>query len=246
MEPSGIADSGRNGWQDTEADDAGGGPSASALAGRAMPYARLLASFERPARMAMPDGWERALDWRSLGRARRLGAALADLRMAAFVNRGARTVAVAILGTRVNLRGVLAVLRRRTFGGSSRSAVAFVRRVGVAFPGHAVVVVGHSSGGGIASHVGAVLGLPTITFNGARTRAALQNDGALQLNVVVRGDLWGDPGILPGRLAGATLWLEGTALRQAERHALPTIVAGLERVVRTAGAGARSERRCGP
>lgn len=175
------------------------------------------------------------MDWRSFGRGQRLRALLADLRVAAFVNRGEGLVAVAIPGTRVNLRGVFAVLRRRIFGGSSRLATSFADRVRGEFPGSLLTVVGHSSGGGIASHVGAVLGLPTITFNGARTRASLVNDGSRQLNVIVRGDFWGDPGILPGRLAGETVWLDGGNLRRRDRHAVPTIVDALERLVHPGG-----------
>lgn len=212
--------------------DASADPQAStvARARRALPYARILLSFDEPT-APLPDGWAVAMDWRSFGPGPRLAAMLADLRMAAFVNRGEGLVAVAIPGTRVNLRGVFAVLRRRMFGGSSGLATVFVDRVRAEFPGSVVTVVGHSSGGGIASHVGVVLGLPTITFNGARTRAALLNDGSRQLNVIVRGDFWGDPGILPGRLAGETVWLDAGDLRRRNRHAVPTVVHALERLV---------------
>lgn len=201
---------------------------------RALPYARLLRALEvRGA--PLPQGWALAMDRRSFGVARRLSALLADLRLAAFVDPGEGTAAVAILGTRVNLRGVFAVLRRRLFGGSSSLAIAFVDLVRAELPGHALTVVGHSSGGGIASHVGAVLGLPSITFNGARTRSALLNDGSRQLNVIVRGDFWGDPGILPGRLAGETMWLDAEGTSRPDRHSLPAIVLALERAIASGG-----------
>jgi hypothetical protein len=131
---------------------------------------------------------------------------------------------------------VIAVLRRRIFGGASATALAFVDLVRKAHPDEALTVIGHSSGGGTASFLGAVLGLSSITFNGARTRAALRNDGAHQLNVIVRGDFWGDPAVLPGRLAGKTLWLDGDGLARRERHSLAAIVAGLGKAARPPGA----------
>lgn len=203
-------------------------PAGPADARRALPYARLLQALEVRG-VPLPEGWELAADWRSFGTVRRWCSVLADFRAAAFVNEADGTVVVAILGTRVTLRGVFAILRRRIFGGSSRLAIGFVTRVRAAFPGRDVIVVGHSSGGGIASHTAAVLDLPSITFNGARTRAALVNDGARQLNVIVRGDFWGDPGILPGRLRGRTLWLDADGVPRRDRHSLTTIVHGLER-----------------
>lgn len=196
------------------------------LAARALPFARLLLTLEMPG-AAIPAGWARAFDRSAFGAVRRLAAVLGDFMPVAFVDDGARRVAVAFPGTRVNLRGVVAVLRRRIFGGASGLALAFVALARAKYPGAEVIVVGHSSGGGTASFAGAVLALPSLTFNGARTRAALRNDGARQLNVIVRGDFWGDPAILPGRLAGETLWLPGEGLDSRQRHSLSAVVDGL-------------------
>lgn len=207
------------------------------LAARALPFAALLATLETPG-TPLPPGWRRAADRRAFGRARWLAAVLGDFRPVVFLNDGEGRAAVAIPGTRVNLRGILAVLRRRIFGGASQLAAAFVGLARRQFPGYALTVIGHSSGGGTASWLGGALGVATITFNGARTRAALRNGGSRQVNVIVRGDFWGDPTVLPGRLAGATLWLDGTGLGGPERHAMATIVRRLESLAGMAANGA--------
>ncbi|MCW5718183.1 MAG: hypothetical protein KIS68_10180 [Bauldia sp.] len=200
---------------------------------RALPYAQLLRSLEVQG-APLPHGWQAGFDRRAFGPVLRCRAVLADFRAAAFVNAAERTVAIAIPGTRVNLRGSLGVVHRRVFGGASRLAMALVGLVRTELRDHAVTIVGHSSGGGIASHVGAALGLPSITFNGARTRAALLNNGDRQLNVIVRGDFWGDPNVLPGRLAGRTLWLDGEGAGPRGRHSMSTIVERLEGLVGSA------------
>jgi hypothetical protein len=156
------------------------------------------------------------------------GQFLADLSgipAATFVSCESNSIVVAFDGVGgFDPRQYLAAILRRTDGGYSEVAVAYVDAVREAFPDHYVSVIGHSEGGNMASYAAGMLGLPSITFNASRTEASTTiNDGGKQLNVIVRGDPIADPTGEQG-LPGLTLYLDVVA---DNLHTIETVRAGL-------------------
>lgn len=135
-------------------------------------------------------------------------------------------IVVAVNGMH-DLRDFVAALFRR-FTGYSERIVNFIAEVDRLHQPATLIVIGHSAGGGIASWAGAQLGLPTVTFNAARTLQARSNDGSRQINVIVCGDPFGDPigGLYGHPLAGATVWLHADA--DLHSHRMATIADALQ------------------
>ena len=155
-----------------------------------------------------PDGWHVVTE-------RRLG-------LDAYVyERADGTRVLAIHGTET-AADLVAIPIRRIFGYSDRY-------VALAMDYEVDVVIGHSAGGGMASWVGHVAAIPSVTYNAAvPTQQALRNDGALQINVVVGGDRWGDPEARPleGHLAGAYVRFDPpTGMRT---HPMTTVLAAMQ------------------
>lgn len=128
---------------------------------------------------------------------------------------------LAIQGTET-ASDLVAIPIRRIFGYSDRY-------VEMAMDYDVDVVIGHSAGGGMASWVGHVAAIPSVTFNAAvPTRQALQNNGALQVNVVVGGDRWGDPEARPleGHLAGTYVRFDAPAGMRT--HPMTTVLAAMQ------------------
>lgn len=162
-------------------------------------YARLLHRLYRR-RAEMPKEWaliQRRKHW------------LTGFKAMVFRHGADGEVVVAIKGVRPwDIRDLVSVPIRRTIG-YPRSTLRFARRMLEQY-GSKLTIVGHSGGGGIASWLGAELGVPTVTFNSGRTKAALRNDGSRQINVFIRGDKWGDPerGFYAMPLKGETIVLD--------------------------------------
>lgn len=183
-------------------------------------YARLLQRTYWP-RAAIPEGWT------FLGHQRHW---LTGFDSGVFHHASSGETVIAIKGVRPwDIRDLASVPVRRTLG-YPRSTLGIVERI-VARHGPQVTLIGHSGGGGIASWLGQQLGLPSITFNAGRTRAALRNDGSKQLNVCIRGDIWGDPehGLYGMRLPGDYLFLDPPPGWRA-RHMMGTVIRALEAV----------------
>lgn len=132
------------------------------------------------------------------------------------------TVIVSIYGTTLyDPRDLIGIIARQ-MGARSNQAVDYTRRVIEDHPDQRIVVVGHSAGGSIASYVGAVLNLETVSFNSIPTPAAMTNDGHQQTVVVVRDDLHRDEhDVLNGRL----IWLDHEAdLNLFQMHRMSTVL----------------------
>lgn len=127
---------------------------------------------------------------------------------------------LAIAGTHT-IADLVAIPIRRAFGYSDRY-------LEIAEAWDADIVVGHSAGGGVASWVGAELGIWSVTFNAAVPIAeALENDGTRQVNVIIDGDRWGDP---ENRRSGAALagtYVTLTAPVGVPTHPMATIIEAL-------------------
>ena len=136
-------------------------------------------------------------------------------------------IVVAVKGVRPwDPRDLVAVPIRRTLG-YPRSTLGIAKKtLGRWGPG--ATIIGHSGGGGVASWLGHKLGLPTVTFNSGRTKAALLNDGSQQINVCIRGDKWGDPwnGLYRMPLQGEYLVLDRPKGRHP--HFMRAIIDALE------------------
>ena len=121
--------------------------------------------------------------------------------------------------------GILRLFTR----GNSILALRFTEFVMTNYPDYYITVVGHSAGGGIASYAAGLYGLPSITYNSARTPAARTNDGAQQLNVIVRGDWIADPRNSPRALSGLTLFVDAGSFR-GSLHSREALEIGLRNV----------------
>jgi hypothetical protein len=181
-------------------------------------YARLLGRVNWPF-AKIPAGWE-LLQYKKHW--------LTGFNAGVFRRTDGGETVIAIKGVRPwDPRDLTAMMVRRRFGyprSTLRFAEAMLRKWGTP-----MTVIGHSGGGGVASWLGYKLGLPTVTFNSGRTRAALLNDGAKQVNVCVRGDKWGDPwnGLYGMKLPGEYLVLDPPrGIRN--RHFMRPIIAALE------------------
>lgn len=152
-------------------------------------------------------------------------AAFTAMPAALFIACATNTLVIAFDGVGgFDPRQYLAVVLRRADGGYAEPALDYVEAVLRTFPDRFVSVIGHSEGGSMASYAAGALGLPSITFNAARTVAATtENDGQRQLNIVVRGDPIADPASGPG-LAGTYLYLNVVA---DNLHGIETVRAGL-------------------
>lgn len=82
---------------------------------------------------------------------------------------------------------------RQVGGGETQLPLTFFDEVRERYPGYAIMVVGHSSGGGLASYVGALKHVPSVAFNPVLFEGALLNSGEQQLVVRVTGDIYSDP-----------------------------------------------------
>jgi hypothetical protein len=96
-----------------------------------------------------------------------------------------------------DVRDYVVGLVRQIVGGESTMPLIFFDRVKALYPGYAIMVVGHSSGGGLASYVGAVEHVPSIAFNPVLFDAALLNPGDQQLVIRITGDIYSDPAAGP-------------------------------------------------
>jgi hypothetical protein len=153
---------------------------------------------------------------------------------ATFVSCSGEAVVVVLDGLRdFDFRDYVAGGLGRAGGGYSRLALDFAAALVAAYPGHDVSIIGHSAGGDVASYVAGALGLPSITFNAARSEASLTvNDGSRQLNVIVRGDPVADRS---PSLPGMTLYLDMDTERP---HLIGTVVDGLAGLVGRSWPGA--------
>lgn len=208
------------------------------LAALALPYARLVHFVRAPGE---PPGFRRGIDWRVLLEALDPLAArfavASGFGAAVFLPCSAASVVVVFDATMLrDPRDLAAGTLRQLFGGWSPLALRFVDAVATAYPGQAIVLVGHSSAGALASYAAGRRGLPSIVFNPSRTLAATTNSGAQQLVVIVSGDPIADPTALdlrifrpPRQLNGMTLWLDVEVARPLlDLHDIETVIAGLE------------------
>ena len=207
----------------------------------ALPYGDLV-SYVRLAdlRQSDPPGFARGPDADMLLAALDPGAkafaTLAGLQVATFIHCSAPAIVIVFDATDpADPRDLLVGLMRQILGGWSPFSLRFVDAVSIAFPSFHISIVGHSSGGGLASYAAGARNLPSITFNASRTIAATTNDGSKQLNVIVLNDPIADPNALslrpirgPRALAGINLWLDVEVERPLlELHDLSTIMTGL-------------------
>ena len=81
-------------------------------------------------------------------------------------------------------RDWIAAFARQMLGGESSLALRFFEGVRERNPGYSIAIVGHSSGGALASYVADVVDLPSVTFNPIRTNAAVANNGRKQFNIL--------------------------------------------------------------
>lgn len=134
----------------------------------------------------------------------------------AYVYANGDQVVLAIQGTET-LTDLLAIPVRRVAGYDDRY-LDLAAGFGVD------AVVGHSAAGGLASWIGYELGVPSVTFNAAvPTDQAMLNDGTRQTNVVVTGDVWGDPSNGRAHLAGTYVYLPSVP-PGTNAHAMTTVV----------------------
>jgi pimeloyl-ACP methyl ester carboxylesterase len=207
------------------------------LAALALPFARLPLFVHGGA----PPGFHRGIGWRPLLAAVDPPAAtFADFSgfgAAIFIPcSGAGVVVVFDSTTLHDPRDLVAGTLRQVFGGWAPFSLRFLDAVVTAYPGVPILVVGHSSGGALASYAAGQRGLPSIAFNPSRTIAATTNPGTNQLVVIVEGDLIADPNVIsfrvfrpPRQLSGATLWLDVEVPRPLlDLHDIETVITGLE------------------
>jgi pimeloyl-ACP methyl ester carboxylesterase len=192
-------------------------------------YARLMRRVNWPF-APVPDGWE-LVDYRKHW--------LTGFNAGVFRRASTGDVVVGIKGVRPwDLRDLAAIPIKRTFG-YPRSTLRFAETVLDRW-GPGVTFIGHSGGGGVASWLGHELGRPSVTFNSGRTKASLLNDGRRQINVCVRGDVWGDPwnGLYGMKLPGEYIVLDPPP--HARRiHFIRAVIEALE--LRYAGDAARNQ-----
>lgn len=168
----------------------------------------------------MPDGWAIARiyrDWTGLD-------------IFVFRNKTIDATVMAIKGVEVgDPRDVISMLMRRAFQRYSPNSRRLAQRWRDQWDPDRFVIIGHSGGGGLASWLGGELDVPTVTFNAGRTEASLANDGQQQVNVIIRGDEFGDPisGLYGMPLAGIDIYLD--ADRGEGTHWMETIIAALRR-----------------
>jgi pimeloyl-ACP methyl ester carboxylesterase len=168
----------------------------------------------------LPDDWSIARvhrDWTGLD-------------VFVFRNKGIDATVMAIKGVEIgDPRDVISMLMRRAFQRYSPYSRRLAERWRDEWNPDRFVIVGHSGGGGLASWLGAELGVPTATFNAGRTEASLTNDGHRQVNVIIRGDEFGDPisGLYGMPLPGIDIYLD--ADRGEGTHWMATVIAALER-----------------
>lgn len=169
-------------------------------------------------------------------------AALAGFNAETFIHCSARMVVVVFDNTNPkDPRDLFAGTLRQMIGGWSRLAVQVLDMVAAAYPGYALITVGHSSGGGLASYAAGQRGLPSLVFNPSRTRAADTNPGTEQIVVFVHHDPIADPhelGLRPFRgpreLNGRTLRVEVEVEQPLlELHDMETVIEGLDALIAT-------------
>ncbi len=106
-----------------------------------------------------------------------------------------------------------------------------------------ISLTGHSLGGGLASYAGSFGDFKVVTFNAARNAYSIRGSNARQTNVIVKGDVVGDPhaaaadnlgkGQLPGEYLSVPTSSDTSGLSGAIlRHGMDGIVGGLADVAR--------------
>lgn len=144
----------------------------------------------------------------------------------------------------LDLRDWLVSAVRQTATGEAPLALSFYDLVQARYPGHDIMVVGHSAAGGVASYVAAVRSVPSVLFNPARNDASFLNSGDEQLIVLITGDALADPlaeptavMAIPAAFAGDDRPLAGTELRidpvgdysfQFRLHQIDVVISELE------------------
>ncbi|MGD9740700.1 MAG: hypothetical protein AB7U48_15035 [Bauldia sp.] len=207
------------------------------LAAFALPFARLPLSVLSGA----PPGFGRGIAWRPLLEALDPPAAafavLSGFGAGIFLPcSGAGVVVVFDSTTLRDPRDLVAGTLRQLFGGWAPLSLRFLDAVAVAYPGRPILVVGHSSGGALASYAAGRRGLPSIVFNPSRTIAATTNPGTNQLVVIVEDDPIADPDVIslrifrpPRQVLGNTLRLDVEVARPfLDLHDIETVITGLE------------------
>ncbi|MGD9739252.1 MAG: hypothetical protein AB7O56_14075 [Bauldia sp.] len=217
-----------------------------ALAMFALPFARMAMNVRELAdNDVRADGYQRGPNSPELFQAfdppARLAAGLAGFFGGTFVHCASGTIVAVYRSTSpYDPRDWFAGIARYTGGGYSDLALRFFDAVAARFPGHPIVVVGHSSGGGLASYVAGQRSAPSVVFNGTRSDAAVTNPGGAQLAIIIAGDPIADPVEASARRDGAPQpALNGTVLRLTPvedyngwvRHWIATVISELERLI---------------
>ncbi len=203
-------------------------------------------------------GWTRVADWQQIfvaqGRSDQINAAAASGFSATVYQNAIGNITIAYRGT-VDLFGPTARSDVQAANGQTPAQYAYAQELAILvqrnFPNAIVTVTGHSSGGGQATYAAQqVPGISqVITFNAASPGilSSVTRAGTSQINVVVPGDVVGDPkagsvvglGSLPGKLyyVNSTTYNQQDSLSRTEgiwrpqdSHSMEGIVGGLNQV----------------
>lgn len=210
---------------------------------RALPYARLAsAAYDNRSIGASAHGWKMIADWETTLRV--AGYSDRDIRVvratgfyaAVYKNEQTRETVIAFRGTTFTsyMDWVSNFSARTGAIDLQYSTATHLVRAVKSWASGEVTVTGHSLGAGLATYSGATNGIRNVyTFNSARAPLFVGGNNPSQVNIVVPGDIVGDPARsgLFAKIAGIKA-LPGTLYQvqstENDLHGIKGIIGGLE------------------